>query len=173
MAVNIGGVNDLLRGCNNVYLLSQFLPFGADPTAYTAYLSVCTYPSKPITNATNAIPIVITSASHGLTTGNKIAVVNVGGNGAAKGTFSVTVIDANTFSLDGSAGSGAYTRGGEWFLALPDACGLAFSGTPPQITIPGSLGLDGSAYVLVMTVLGANRDTMNAINYVAAVDRSA
>lgn len=166
-------VPDLLRGCNNTYLLSQFLPYGADPTIYTAYLSVCTYPSKPITNATNVSPIVVTSAAHGLTTGNHIAVVNVGGNGAAKGTFTVTVIDANSFSLDGSAGSGTYTRGGEWFLALPDACGLSFTGTPPQVTIPGSLGLDSAAYVLVMTVLGANRDSMNAINFVAAYDRSA
>ena len=166
-------VNDLLRGCNNTFLLSQFLPVGVDPTTYTAYLSVCIYPSKPITNATNASPIVVTSAAHGLTTGNKIAVVNVGGNGAAKGTFTVTVIDANTFSLDGSAGSGAYTRGGEWFLALPDACGLAFTGTPPQLTIPGTLGLDGLGYALVMTVLGTNRDAINAINYVAVNDRSA
>jgi hypothetical protein len=166
-------LKDLLRGCDNTYLLSQFLPAGADPTAYTASLSVCAFPAFPITNATNTSPIVITSAGHGLTTGKKVAVVNVGGNGAAKGTFTITVIDANTFSLDGSTGSGVYTRGGEFFVALSDACGLAFSGSPPALTIPGSLGLDGASYVLVMTVLGTYRDSVNSINYVSVNDRSA
>lgn len=70
--------------------------------------------SGSITGATNATPIVITSANHGLTTGARITVVNVLGNTAANGTFIVTRVDANTFSLDGSAGNGAYTSGGTW-----------------------------------------------------------
>lgn len=70
-----------------------------------------------ITNATNATPIVITSTSHGLTTGDKVFIVNVGGNTAANGVFLVTVTDANTYSLQdlsgaNVAGSGAYTSGG-------------------------------------------------------------
>lgn len=66
------------------------------------------------TNATNASPIVITSADHGLTTGTRITLSGIGGNTAANGTFIVTRIDANTFSLNGSSGNGAYTEGGEW-----------------------------------------------------------
>lgn len=67
-----------------------------------------------ISNATNATPIVVTCAGHGLTTGARVTVSGVTGNTAANGTFTVTRVDANTFSLDGSTGTGAYGSGGEW-----------------------------------------------------------
>jgi hypothetical protein len=67
-----------------------------------------------VTGATNASPIVITSTAHGLTTGTRVTVAGVGGNTAANGTHTITRIDANTFSLDGSTGNGAYTSGGTW-----------------------------------------------------------
>lgn len=73
--------------------------------------------SGTITGATNAGPIVITSAGHGLTTGTRVTVSGVGGNTAANGTFTVTVVDSNTFSLDGSTGNSAYTSGGTWHVA--------------------------------------------------------
>ncbi len=67
-----------------------------------------------VTGATNATPIVITSATHGLSTGTRVTVASVGGNTAANGTWIVTRLDANTFSLDTSVGNGAYTSGGTW-----------------------------------------------------------
>jgi hypothetical protein len=67
-----------------------------------------------ITGATNASPIVITSASHGLQTGMRVTVASVGGNTAANGTFNITVVNANTFSLDSSTGNSTYTSGGTW-----------------------------------------------------------
>lgn len=70
--------------------------------------------SGSVTGATNASPIVITSASHGLTTGQRVTIADVGGNTAANGTFTITRVDASTFSLDGSTGNGAYTSGGTW-----------------------------------------------------------
>jgi hypothetical protein len=69
-----------------------------------------------VTGASNASPVVITSASHGLQTGQRVTVSGVGGNTAANGTFVVTRVDANTFSLDGSTGNGAYTSGGTWLV---------------------------------------------------------
>jgi hypothetical protein len=66
----------------------------------------------PITNATNATPIVITAANHGLTTGSTVTISDVLGNTAANGSFTVTVLTANTYSLVGSAGNGAYISGG-------------------------------------------------------------
>lgn len=65
-----------------------------------------------ITGATNASPIVITSAAHGLSTGQRVTQASVGGNTAANGTFVITKVDANTYSLDGSTGNGSYTSGG-------------------------------------------------------------
>ena len=67
-----------------------------------------------ITGATNTSPIVITSAGHGLSTGNFVVVNGVTGNTAANGFFRITKIDSDTFSLDGSAGNGAYTGSGTW-----------------------------------------------------------
>lgn len=66
-----------------------------------------------VTGATNAAPIVIaTSAVHGLTTGDQVFNASVGGNTAANGKFTVTVLTTTTFSLNGSTGNGAYTSGG-------------------------------------------------------------
>lgn len=73
--------------------------------------------TKAITGATQATPIVITSAGHGLTTNQGVVVSGVGGNTAANGTWIVTVIDANTFSLNASQGNAAYTSGGVWVQA--------------------------------------------------------
>jgi hypothetical protein len=67
---------------------------------------------KDITGATNASPIVITITGHGYITGDQVTISGVLGNDAANGEFVVTRIDADTFSLDGSTGDGAYTSGG-------------------------------------------------------------
>jgi hypothetical protein len=65
-----------------------------------------------VTGATNASPIVITSAGHGLSTGQRVTISGVLGNLAANGTFTITKLTADTYSLDGSTGNGAYTSGG-------------------------------------------------------------
>lgn len=67
-----------------------------------------------ITGATNAAPIVITAVAHGLTTGMKVTITGVLGNTAANGTFTIIVLTADTFSLTGSTGNGAYTSAGTW-----------------------------------------------------------
>lgn len=69
-----------------------------------------------LTSATNATPIVVASATHNLQTGQKVTVSGVVGNAAANGDFTITKIDANSFSLDGSSGNGAYISGGTWHV---------------------------------------------------------
>ena len=69
--------------------------------------------SRAVSAATNATPIVITTAAaHSLTTGQYVSIQNVGGNTAANGNWVVTVVDSTRFSLDTSVGNGAYTSGG-------------------------------------------------------------
>jgi len=68
--------------------------------------------SKTITAATNASPIAVTSTTHGYSTGDALNITGVVGNTAANGTWIITVIDANTYSLNNSTGNGAYTSGG-------------------------------------------------------------
>ncbi len=71
-----------------------------------------------ITGASNASPIVITTNSTALlATGLTVTISGVGGNTAANGTFTITVLNATTFQLNGSMGNGTYTSGGHWALA--------------------------------------------------------
>ncbi len=66
-----------------------------------------------ITDATNASPIVITTASpHGLTTGAQVVITGVGGNTNANSTWSVLYVSGTKFSLSGSSGNANYTSGG-------------------------------------------------------------
>jgi hypothetical protein len=71
-----------------------------------------------ITNVvTSAGLFKITSAAHGRTTGDVVTIEQIVGCEAANGTWSVTVVDANNFTLDSSTFSGTYTSGGRWTLA--------------------------------------------------------
>jgi hypothetical protein len=54
----------------------------------------------------------ITRAAHGFATGDSITVTDVSGVPGANGTFTITVVDANTFDLVGSGFSGAYINTG-------------------------------------------------------------
>ena len=74
-----------------------------------------------ITAASNAVPIEITTASaHKLTTGMRTHITGIQGNTAADGVWTVTVIDANKFSLNMSKGNGAYESGGSFVGGEPN-----------------------------------------------------
>ena len=68
------------------------------------------YTTKTISSATVASPIVCTSAAHGYTTGQTIGVAGSTMTNM-DGIYTITVIDANTYSLDGSSGSGTFGGG--------------------------------------------------------------
>lgn len=65
-----------------------------------------------VTGASNATPIVITAAAHGLASYDVVSITGVGGNTEANGIFAVNVLTSGTFELIGSAGNAAYTAGG-------------------------------------------------------------
>ncbi|MBI1312828.1 hypothetical protein GC176_16180 [bacterium] len=100
-----------------------------------------------ISDATNAFPIVITAAGHGLVTGDLVRVSGVMGNEAANGVFTVTVLDASTFELENSFGSGPYTPGtGEVYQLVDPRLGPLQNNTVPDdseqmtpVTEPGPL----------------------------------
>jgi len=75
----------------------------------------CVATSKSITQATQANPVALTIAGHGLATG-AVAMITavVGMTQLNDRLFTVTVVDANTVTLDGVDGTafGAYTSGG-------------------------------------------------------------
>lgn len=62
-------------------------------------------------------PVSITSTSHGLSSGNSVQFSSIVGTTELNGnTYVITVVDANTFTLDGTDSSlfTAYTSGGTW-----------------------------------------------------------
>jgi len=72
------------------------------------------WPNKTVTGITQANPGVVTIAGHGIPTGQRIALMSVGGMTQVNGqVFTVTAIDANTFSIGvDTSGYSAYTSGG-------------------------------------------------------------
>lgn len=91
----------------------------ANTNAYTVANKVAIGTSLAVTGATNASPIVITAASHGLVDRQPVTISGVGGNTAANALSYVKVLTANTFELYSNntlttavAGNGNYTSGG-------------------------------------------------------------
>ena len=75
------------------------------------------------TSSTDATPIVYkTAAAHGLSTGDKVQIYGHTTNIAANGTWTITKVDADDFSLDGSVGSGggAGANSGVWSTPIPN-----------------------------------------------------
>lgn len=67
--------------------------------------------SIAIVSSTNSTPIVVTTATHGLKTGDKVFIHTHSTNTAANNTlanpaWTITVVSTTTFSLDGSVGNG-------------------------------------------------------------------
>ena len=113
-----------------------------------------------ITAASNASPIVITSAAHGLTTGTRVTIAGVGGNTAANADFTVTNVSTNTFSLDGSTGNGAYTSGGTWhaaglyaFSLTPTAANGYASGINYSVLVSYTISSTAMAQIFTFTVV--------------------
>lgn len=82
------------------------------PDGSVDFTRLQSYKSRTITNATNATPIVVTSTGHKFVSSDTVTISGVQGNTAANGTFTITKIDDDTFSLDGSVGNGTYSSGG-------------------------------------------------------------
>lgn len=101
-ARTMGRPNKMYRSAdsNSVSLIA------VDPPPSTASLVV--------SSATATTPIVVGfTAPHGLQTGSALFLADLAGIIGANGNWdTITVIDPNHVSLDGSVGSGAYTSGG-------------------------------------------------------------
>jgi hypothetical protein len=123
---------------------------------YEVWLGVCG-PTVAITAASNATPIQITATNHGYKSGQKTTISGVLGNTAANGTWNVTVIDPNTFTLNNSIGSGAYTSGG---VAINQDWGGCHVWVSP----------DNSNYVQVGAMYGPSRMGVLTAQLVSSAD---
>jgi len=69
--------------------------------------------AKTITGAADSAGLVrMTVSTHGFTSDNIVTQHDISGCTEANGTFKITVIDANTYDLQGSTFANAYTSGG-------------------------------------------------------------
>lgn len=106
-----------------------FTPSAVDNRTYYEY-EFETPDQASVTNATNATPIVITSAGHGFKENAVITVAGVGGNTAANGTWRAQGVTTDTLELvdkdtgADSVGNGAYTSGGTIDLTAFNECRL-------------------------------------------------
>ena len=133
-------------------------PAGALPSGFVLNGTCAFKDTGAITNATNASPIVITSANHGLTTGARVTITGVGGNTNANGTFIVTVVDANTFSLNGTTGNAGYTSGGIWnatglYTTVIAATGVNGFASGQNYTVVFNYQISGTNYGDVATFM--------------------
>lgn len=62
-----------------------------------------------ISAATNATPIVCTTATHGFSVGDVVTITGALGNTAANGTWVLSAVTGTTFTLTDSVGNGTYT----------------------------------------------------------------
>jgi hypothetical protein len=125
-----------------------------------------------ITGASDTAPIEITTAApHGYQDGQQVSIVGVLGNTAANGTFIISVTGAATFTLNGSAGNGAWTSDGTVTGVLSGnpiiAAGAAGPPTAEQNAITASLGLSADDISAILAFTGAanalSLDTLNVL----------
>jgi len=119
--------------------------------------------SRAITNATNTSPIQITtSVANALTTGQTVTIYGVLGNTAANGTWTITVINNQNFTLDNSAGNGAFVG------ATTIAAGSnGFSLPQATINVASTAGFPSSGVIYVITSGGAQ-----TVNYTGTTGTS-
>lgn len=82
-----------------------------------------------VSAATNAGPIQVTVATHGLSNGAVVVIAGALGNTAANGAWVVAVVDVNNFTLAGSVGNGGYTGGGVAYVPTLGAFAADVFGT--------------------------------------------
>lgn len=104
------------RACNDNYDLCRLAVLRMHPWNFAA--TKVTLAATAITNAVTSSGLIkITAASHGYSTGDYVRIAQVQGTTEANGAWTVTVVDANNFTLDGSTFTNTYSSGGVTTLA--------------------------------------------------------
>lgn len=151
-----------------VFADSAGAPTGTNSASYFSIPYITPYQVPVvITGATNATPIVVTTATaHGRTTGDSVFVRGVLGNTSVNGISVCTVITATTFSVP-QAGNGAYTSGGVMCKSTNDKVGMSIVATNDAagaIMFPMSrLSMNGNYCWQTLNGLSFNTTGVNAI----------
>lgn len=112
-----------------------------------------------ITDATNATPIVVTSASHGLANDDYVVVQGVGGNTAANGRFQVKNKTTNTFEIKQYATVVDATNATPINIETSEEHGYS---TGDSIVVSGVAGNTAANGTFTITVVDALNFTMDS-----------
>lgn len=162
------GVGNFFGDGNNAYAVMQTSTSVASPDNRTTYVRL--FDGAPgygtITSASNSRPVVITTTSTaGLVNGES---VNITGNAAANGTWTITAVTATSFQLVNSGGNGSVVSGGTFTgigtpmtprSTITSASGYgtitgATNASPIVITTSSTAGLVNGATVTIVGVAG-------------------
>jgi len=132
---------------------------------------------RAIDSSTNATPIVVTDVGHGLATGDYVVITSHATNTSANGTWKVTKVTADTFSLDGSVGVGIGAGTGSW--AQIDVPAILVDDTEAiSITIDTDGGGDAAMTLKPWASdqesapnIGASQTASNQFDYVDMIDK--
>lgn len=164
---------DSTAGRSNSYVRHQQIP---DPTlTYKLRIRVKNRGLMPITAAVAGTGGVVrlSSSNHGLTTGEQVIVTRVNGVPAANGTYLATVVDVNSFDLQGTVFSGTFVADGYAVAettaapASSTAFTLQFAGVIDyaELTAEITAGRGQSAVGQAMAMQVVNSPTLaNAVN---------
>ncbi|SFI15061.1 beta-1,3-glucanase family protein [Planctomicrobium piriforme] len=154
----------VLNGANSNSLLSFLISEISSSTNVEAVRPFLeSYANQPVAGAVQATGAInnltftsqqliqILSPNHGLATGDVVTVSGVNGVPGANGTFVVTVVDSNNFTLNGTTGSGSFTGGGVWSQGT--ITGASNAG-PIVITTSSTAGLANGDLVKIEGILG-------------------
>ena len=131
---------------------------------------------KPITNITQAAPVVVTSASHGVKDGQRIKITNVGGMTEINSTEIynlATVLSTSTIEINNinSIGYKAYTTGGILEYNLP----VDLTGCTARMQIRDKI--DSTTFIKELTTENSgiiiDTATSKITMYISAVDTAA
>lgn len=186
-----GRLLDNTAARSNSYVRHQQIP---EPNA--AYRFRIRVRNRQFLNGLSAVAnngsglVRITRAAHGFATGDSVTAADVAGVPGANGTFTITVIDANNFDLNGSTFSGAYLNTG-WasvtrnlapasstdvkvqFVTIADYAELTTEITAGRGQAVAGQGLGVNVLNTVTPVGGQARNTSGALPVLAATGYSA
>ncbi|MCP4857655.1 MAG: hypothetical protein GY903_24490 [Fuerstiella sp.] len=142
---------------NDTFSLNGALSGGT----YDTSGGLATWTTNVIEGASTTGEVVVTSVAHALATGDQIRVVNVSliddtVQAAANGTWTVTRLTDDTFSLQGSTANGAYRLGTGHWIPLAEA---TFTGDVlPQVVSGNAISSNGGAGFFVDLTTGTRFD---------------
>jgi hypothetical protein len=103
-------VNELSPAETITFGTIKYTAAGAEGKALLTRSNATVAVSNAVDNGSGLVRL--TTATHGLTTGNKVYIKGIVGTTEANGLWTVTVVSATEIDLDSSAFVNAYTSGG-------------------------------------------------------------